>query len=189
MNPHAAHLATVIGTTIGLIVGIFINTFFVWLALLIARLRAGFGGKLALSAASALPVNLLPLQWGWIVSLLAVIVTVQKVTDAEDWTDSLKYLGSSMLVSMVLLFLAMRLLLGTFSITTAMQKFNSIAEDAKSGAGPGGVKSNSSESQPMGEPVATRLPGRAQNYGLSDAEEAEIQRKLNMPIFKKENGP
>ncbi|RIL11163.1 MAG: hypothetical protein DCC75_02875 [Proteobacteria bacterium] len=160
-------------TFIILLLATLINCLFVWFALMISRLRTySFGGMYMLSAAVVLPVNLIPGMLGMLIALGAELLMVRSVTNATSWVDSLKYIAATMVVSIALVLILLKLILGHVNISEAIKGSGS--------SSPTAAAKTSVKSEPRSMPGESSYNSLSSQ--LSAAELAEIERKIAEPL-------
>jgi hypothetical protein len=73
---------------IALLVHLVVTTVALWLAMKLTKEEGSFWGLFAAAFAASL-VNLLPIPYfGWILSLIVLLVLISKFTTAEIWPDA-----------------------------------------------------------------------------------------------------
>ena len=73
---------------IALLIHLVVTTVALWLAMKLTKEEGSFWGLFAAALAASL-VNLLPIPYfGWILSLIVLLVLISKFTTAEIWPDA-----------------------------------------------------------------------------------------------------
>ena len=97
---------------------------------------------------------------------------VRSVTDAASWLDSIKFIFASMLISLVLVLLLVKLVFGSIDVREIMEERTALPVVSH------GIQEE--EDQPKQKPDRSSIDSlRAQ---LSPAELAEIRRQVEEPL-------
>lgn len=168
-DPQVMHGWMTLGMTLGFGLAILINCFWVWLALSLCRLKASFGGMCMISAANILPAALLAPSYGWACSLGLMAVTVRSVTDSERWIDSIKFVVASMLISLSIALLLMKLVFGTINFSEIVKQHANAS-----------ISSSQQDSAEEQTPPSHGID--ALRSKLSPKELADIQRQVEEPL-------